>query len=444
MLKVSTNRRFLVHDDGTPFFYLGDTAWELFHRLTRDEAADYLQNRATKGFTVIQAVVLAEFDGIHVPNAQGDTPLLDDDPATPNEAYFQHVDAVVEQAAALGLHIGMLPTWGDKWNLEWGKGPQIFTPDNARVYGAWLGRRYADAPVIWILGGDRPVANDEHRAIIAAMAEGLREGDGGRHLITFHPAGKQASAQYFHDAPWLDFNMVQSGHDRNHPNWEMIERDYARTPPKPCMDAEPGYEDHPSGFRLDNGYLDDYDTRKALYWSLFAGAHGHTYGCHVVWQFWHPARKAVNNVRRPWREAIDLPGAAQVQHARALLLSRPYFSRIPDQTLIVSENGVATKHLQATRADDGSYALVYTPTYNPFEVDLANLAGPTLSAHWFDPRTGLVRRIGDIANSGTHTFTPPEGGPDWVLVLDAADRRFPTPGTVVLPDRDAPSLTSQP
>ena len=31
--RVSDNRRFLLDQFGKPFFYLGDTAWELFHRL---------------------------------------------------------------------------------------------------------------------------------------------------------------------------------------------------------------------------------------------------------------------------------------------------------------------------------------------------------------------------------------------------------------------------
>jgi len=59
-LKVGENQRFLVYEDGRPFFYLGDTAWKLFHRLTREEADRYLENRAKKGFTVIQAVAIAE------------------------------------------------------------------------------------------------------------------------------------------------------------------------------------------------------------------------------------------------------------------------------------------------------------------------------------------------------------------------------------------------
>src|SRR6187455_1288744 len=83
-LKVSSNKRFLVHADGHPFLYLGDTAWELFHRLDREEADRYLQNRAAKGFTVIQAVVLAELDGLRTPNAYGHAPLKNNDPGQPD------------------------------------------------------------------------------------------------------------------------------------------------------------------------------------------------------------------------------------------------------------------------------------------------------------------------------------------------------------------------
>jgi hypothetical protein len=431
MLKVSDNRRFLVHEDGSPFFYLGDTAWELFHRLTLDEAEHYLTNRASKRFTVIQAVVLAEIDGLHVPNMNGDLPLIDDDPTRPNEAYFVHVDRVVELAASLGLHIGMLPTWGDKWNKKWGVGPEIFTPENARAYGAWLGRRYADKPIIWIVGGDRSIENENHLLIVRGLAEGLREGDGGSHLITMHTWGPHSTSEYVHEETWLDFHTCQSGHARNSPNWRFIEADYALTPTRPCMDAEPGYEDMPESIRnLDGGYLDDWDARKALYWALFAGAHGHTYGCNPVWQMWRPGRQQLIWPRRPWYEAMHLPGSGQMQHARALLLSRPFLERIPDQSLIVSEVGTGTHHVRATRDSAGRYALIYLPAGDPVELDLSKLAGETLAGYWYDPRTGAARSIGVLRKQERTTFTPPQGGLDWVLVLDDVNSGFLAPGSV--------------
>jgi len=430
MLKVSDNRRFLVQDDGTPFFYLGDTAWELFHRLSYSEAEGYLRDRAAKRFTVIQAVTLAEIDGLHTPNMNGDMPLHDDDPTRPNEAYFAYVDKVVDLAASLGLYIGMLPTWGDKSNQKWGVGPEIFTPPNARIYGRWLARRYADRPIIWIVGGDRPIESETHLLILRALAEGLREGDGGSHLITMHTWGPHSTSEYVHDESWLDFHTCQSGHARNSANYRFIEADYARQPLRPCMDAEPGYEDMPDNIRnLDGGYLDDWDVRKAIYWALFAGAHGHTYGCNPVWQMWQPGRKALIWPRRPWYEALHLPGSGQVQYARALIESRPFLSRIPDQSLIASDAGEGTHHVQATRDRAGTYALVYLPAGDAVELDLSKLPAGKLRAYWYDPRTGAAQRIGILQREDRMRFTPPDGGLDWVLALDDPAAGYPAPGS---------------
>ncbi len=230
-LKISDNHRYLVYEDGRPFFYLGDTAWELFHKLNREEAVRYLEDRARKQYTVIQAVVLAELDGLHTPNPYGHQPLKNDDPTQPNEEYFRDVDFIVKAANQRGLFIGMLPTWGDKWNQKWGKGPVIFNPQNAEAYGEWLGRRYKEASIIWILGGDRPVENDEQKEIIRAMARGLKKGDGGAHLMTFHPMGGSSSSQYFHEDAWLDFNMRQNGHVAEFTGrYDQTLADYQRTP----------------------------------------------------------------------------------------------------------------------------------------------------------------------------------------------------------------------
>ena len=346
-LKVSDNNRYLVRADGSPFFYLGDTAWELFHRLNREQAGAYLEDRAQKGFTVIQAVALAELDGLNDPNPYGHRPLIDNDPTKPDvkdgpqNDYWDHVDYIVDKAASLGLVIGMLPTWGDKWNKKWGAGPVIFTPDNAGQYGEWLGKRYRDKPIIWILGGDRPVETDEQREIIRAMAAGLARGDEGRHLMTFHPVGGQGSSAWFHQDPWLDFNMRQNGHVVQY-RGDQTRADYDLQPTKPVIDGEPIYEDHPIAFNArENGHSISADVRRPLYWDLFSGAFGHTYGHHSVWQMWAPGRQPVNGPLLPWYEAIKQPGASQMQYGRRLIESRPFLSRIPDDSIIVSD-AVAT------------------------------------------------------------------------------------------------------
>lgn len=432
-----------------PVFWLGDTAWELFHRLTREEATHYLDTRARQGFTIVQAVALAELDGLGTPNAYGHLPLIDLDPTRPDvhdgaaDDYWDHVDFIVRAANERGLFIGLLPTWGDTWNKKWGRGPEIFTPENARVYGEWIGRRYREAAIVWILGGDRPVETERHRRIIEAMARGFRSGDGGTHLITFHPVGGHGSSEWFHDADWLDFNMRQNGHDISfHPRYAQTRADYDRTPVKPVLDGEPVYEGHPIAFKAaDHGISLASDVRRPLYWDLFSGACGHTYGHHAVWQMWTPERKPVNQPIMPWREALLEPGAEQMRHARRLLESRPFFSRIPDDTLIVPHPvphlspGAGLRRLVATRDADGAFAMVYTPGGRPFEVDLEKLSGATVRAWWFDPRTGAAELAGEFPRVGRRTFAPPTPGEllDWVLVLDDAAKGFAPPGTALSP-----------
>ena len=326
-VQVSRNGRFLVTETGEPFFWLGDTAWELFHRLTREEAALYFANRQQKRFNVVQAVILAELDGLHRPNVYGERPLLDDDPTRPNEAYFAYVDDLIQMAADRGLYVGLLPTWGDKVTPLWGVGPSVFDEENARVYGRFLGERYRDQTnIIWILGGDRPAVTDEadYRPVWRAMAAGINEATGGLTLMTYHPMGGHSTSAWLHNELWLDVNMMQSGHGagRDTPVWERIERDYSLRPVKPTLDAEPNYEDHPVSpwptWDPANGFFRDHDIRKQVYRSVFAGGCGVTYGHHAIWQMYAPGRRLMNQPpgyeEYDWREALDRPGAQQAQH----------------------------------------------------------------------------------------------------------------------------------
>jgi hypothetical protein len=430
LLKVSSDGHFLVYSDGTPFFYLGDTAWELFHRLDRDEIDTYLRNRAGKGFSVVQATVVSYL----APNAMGDLPLQEKDPLRPNEAYFRHVDYGVNRAEDLGLFVGMLPTWGHFWSSN---SPEltIFTPENAREYGRFLGKRYVDKPIIWILGGDHNIKNDRERSIIETMALGLREGDGGNHLITFHPRGPGQSSECLHDAEWLDFNMSQSSHGaHDHDNGLFAEHDYALAPAKPTVDGEPRYETLQVGFyfagfnRLDR--FDDYDCRQAAYWSILAGACGHTYGHNSVFQLWAPGRKPILSASIPWQEALDNPGAYQMGVVRRLLESRPFQELVPNQSIIKDGSMTGGGKIRAAVARDSSFAIIYSPRGESFTVDKSMIHGTQVKEIWFDPRYGIADEILTSDTFGIQTYTPPTSGRgnDWVLVVENADLNWPLPG----------------
>ena len=270
--------------DGEPFFWLADTAWELFHRLDERQAETYLDFRKAQGFNVVQAVVLAELDGIHSPNANGDLPFTDLEHWEYNEAYFSHVDRIISMAEHRGIHMALLPTWGDKlFKNSWGIGPEIFNPERAYAYGKWIGNRYKDRKnLIWVLGGDRnPRDNSDDLEVWNQMAKGILETQNPENpiLITFHPqpAEPGGSSNWFHQAEWLSFNMHQTGHCPDQPTYQKIAHDLSLSPQKPTIDGEPMYEEHPKCFNAKElGYSEAADIRRIMYWNVFAGAAGQT------------------------------------------------------------------------------------------------------------------------------------------------------------------------
>jgi hypothetical protein len=468
-IRVSSNQRFLVNKDGTPFFWLGDTAWELFHRLTREEIGEYLETRRQQGFNVIQAVALAEFNGIRQPNRYGDVPLINEDPtqlavtpgSDPNNDdaydYWDHVDFVIAKAAEKGMYMGLLPTWGDKVAHLWGDGPLIFDDKNAEVFARTLAARYSKSwNVIWILGGDRPAVYEsdrdgtkksyDDRPIWNAMARGVESVVGKEAFITYHPwGGDKSTTQYIHNEPWLDMNAFQSGHgSREAKAWDLVTRDLTYQPVKPTLDMEPCYEDHPVNpwdgkWTRQRGYFNAYDVRARIYRSVFAGGCGVTYGHHQIWQFLNSELNPPINIGDTiigWRKAMQAEAAGQLKYLKALMLSRPYMTRSMDAGLIKSDAGSTYKdQVIAMREDDGACAMIYLPQNKPVTVNLYMLTGATKRTWWFDPRTGKSL-TGPAGRGREFTFTPPKDGMDWVLVIEDETRRFKAPGTVALTGKE--------
>jgi hypothetical protein len=435
-LKVSDNQRFLVTEDGRPFFWMADTAWELFHRCNREEAIMYLNKRAQQGFNVIQAVALAEIDGLNTPNPYGEVPLINNDPSSPNEQYFNHVDFIIKKADSLGIYVALLPTWGDKLFKErWGVGPEIWNVNNAKNFGAWIGNRYKDHDnIIWILGGDRnPRKNTDDAEVWNQLAEGIAEAAGGYEntLMSFHP--QSSSSIWFHQQNWLDFNMHQTGHCPNQGTYKHINHDYHLQPTKPTLDGEPLYEDHPNCFNAKElGHSIPEDIRRIMYWNVFAGALGQSYGCHDVWQMYQLDKTPINQPLRPWPLALDLPMANQVKHLKNLFLSRPFLSRIPDQSMVVDDQADNNDNVSATRDKEGSYAFFYFPTGKRTKLRLTALGGEKLNSWWYDPRTGVAFEGPSLTDKEFVDISPPSQGvgQDWVLVLDALSRNYGRPGQI--------------
>jgi len=458
-LAVSANGHYFVTPDGDPFFWLGDTAWELIHATTADEADYYLTTRARQGYTVIQTVVLGEIEGVTRPTPDGRTPFIGNDPSKPDPAYFERVAAIVDRADQLGLYVALLPAWGDKMTAPWGAGPRLFTPDNlpaARAYGRYLGQCLkGHRNIIWMLGGDRPSHVDtqspvwlqsavkdagfpvpvDWRPVWAAMADGIKEGWGADPLVAYHPPGGVATSQELSDAAWLDIDGTQSGHGVGHdvPVWETITRDFTSPHPKPTLDLEPNYEDHPYNpwprWDAGTGYFDAYDVRKQTYRSVFAGAAGVTYGHHSVWGFVGGRNDVMNHAKMDWIIALQRPGGREMVFLRNLIESRPQLDRIPDDGLILKGQDYGGLHMVATRDNAGTYAFVYFPLNDrKATIDLSRLKAGPVKAWWYDPRTGAAHPLATYDGQASLDVESPPFGPDWVLVLDSVAAKYAPPG----------------
>ena len=437
-LKVADNKRFLCHENGTPFFWLGDTGWLLFQKLTVEEAEIYLEDRRKKGYNVIQAVVL---HGVHPVNAYGEAAFEDfkstewsnilRQPYNPNSYnYWNNMEHIVDLAAQKGLYIALVPMWGSiakKLDL---KGSDI------QEYSKWLALRYKEKPnIIWINGGD--IRGSDHMEVWKTIGNTIKENDP-NHLMTFHPFGRTQSSIWFHDAAWLDFNMFQSGHRRydqqtlnreddvfaaewkGEDNWRYVQEDYAKEPKKPTIDGEPSYEGIPQGLHdPSEPYWTADDCRRYAYWAVFAGAFGHTYGNNAVIQMHKPGHGKGNyGVKNYWYEAIHDPGSSQMQYLKNLILSESFYDRVPDQAIIAGENGEKYERLIATRGQN--YTFIYTYTGRRMLIRMGRISGDEVDAWWYNPRDGKRKFIGSFDNSGVREFDPPgrkKNGNDWVLVL---------------------------
>jgi len=495
-LHVSDNGRFLVYSDGEPFFWMGDSAWGIFRnsffaptRATIDgvEVAqllpleEYFSIRAEQGFNVVQTQLVPlpqSLDGIVEPmdedrNAHGHLafeggnsgdftrPIVtENSEAESVNDYWDYVDGVIDLAFAHDFHVAIVPAW----NNHLDQGNPIFTDSEvAYEYGRWLGERFASRNdgIIWLLGGDGVVNHQVTQLDIDrnyAMAEGITDGvmgvddfngdaDYDATLMSFHPKGggqSSADLEDYHNAPWLDFNMIQTSAFIRHDNYDDVAKDFELTPTKPTFDGEASYEYSLSFESYDgDSRVQAWHTRRAAYWAVLAGGFGHTYGHRNLVHFNMGGQVAARGADGAWFDSLDAEGARDMIHLRNLILSRPMLDRSPDQLLIVGDEGSGTidqvNRVQAARGARGDYAFVYTTNGRSIRANLSRLSSDELRAFWFNPRNGLTYEVSKVeisegalsAASSETVFDPPgEVGDDadWVLVVDDGAAGFPPPG----------------
>lgn len=445
-LQVSANHRYLQHADGTPFYYQGETGWLLPERLTRDEAAYYLNRCHQAGYNVVQ---IQTINGVPTTNIyaqyshnpknlydfscfdRSDTSSLS--PLT--YTYWDHMDYIVKTAEARGIYIGMVCIWGGL--VKNGS----MNVDQAKIYGKFLADRYKDSPnIIWIIGGD--CRGDVKPEVWGTLAHTIKSIDK-NHLMTYHPFGRTSSVTWWNNSDWLDFNMFQSGHRRygqrkgdgdnkdvtglEEDNWRYAEFALSQTPLRPVLDGEPSYERIPQGLHdATQPKWQACDVRRYAWWSVLGGSCGHTYGHNSLMQFARPGVGAAYDPEAiPWYEALNDDGFNQMQYVHSLMLQLPYFERIPDQSVFVGSYGEKYDRPIASRGKD--YIVAYSYVNQPLTIDLTKISGKKKDAWWYSPKDGSFTYIGQFDNSKSQLFSnqyPYGAGYDIVLVIVDSEKDY--------------------
>ena len=393
-IKVSDNGRYFVDQEGKPVFWLGTTQWQLFREYKIEEARTILERTADKGFAFAQVMLMGVGDGTK-PNVYGQKPWINDNPLTPNEAYFQNVDAVVQIANENGVVISM--------TLYHQRYRNCITVENSRAWAKWLAKRYKDIPnIVWSM---TPEAKKEFIPVLRELAAGLHEGDGGYHLITFKPDPAPYSSSFIHKESWLDFNSMQT--------WKSVEliypmvtQDYNLKPIKPVLMAEGAYE-HGSEYGFDVSPL---WIRRQAYYSYLAGAH-HTYGHNDSWR-----------VLSTWKQALDAPGAVQLRILKKVFLDlSEWWYLVPDQSIFATGGQTRGQILNlAARHKDCKWVMVYLGSKASFSIKMDKIITAKVNVRWIDPKTGSSTAAGSFSNTGTQYFSTPEGWEDAILMLESS------------------------
>ncbi len=427
-VKVSSlNPRILVDQNNAPFLLVGDSPHSLIVNLSEADAASYLADRRTNGFNSLWVELLC----VPYTGGRADGSMLDGtlpftgtipgtssyDLTTPNEAYFSHVDRIINMAATNGIQVmldpidtaGLLQTALDNGASK------------CRAYGQYLGNRYKNFPnLIWLNGNDFQnwgTAADD--AVFTAVAQGIKDNDP-NHLQTVELNYYASSS--LDDPNWVPLVGLNLAYTY-YPTYAEVLYAYQQSTNIPVFMGEAYYE-----LEVNDAGLGESGTpgilRRQEYWTMLSGAAGQMYGNDYVWQF-----------KSGWLANLDTAGVTQLNSMTKLFSSRAWYNLVPDvnHTVVTSGYGTfennsgtigADTYLTAASTPDGTLAIAYMPTVRTITANLAKFSSK-VSARWYDPASGAYTPItgSPFSNTGTQNFAPPgnnsAGDTDWALVLEA-------------------------
>ena len=418
-LRLSDNRRYFEHADGTPFFWLADTVWcgPLLSDLK--DWNIFLKDRLWKEFTAIQFVMTQW--RMTKTDADGNPTFLGKNKVAVNPPYFQRLDKYMDAINDAGFLAVPVLLWAIRGNDN----PGYYLPEDQKIVLAeYMIARYGAHQVIWFLGGDGNYSG-KNAETWKRIGRAVFNKDQHR-LATMHVRGRSWVGKEFRNEPWFSFIGYQSGHGDDEKTFRWLNQgppgtEWNNKPNLPVINIEPNYEAH-------NGYTyrkvhNDHSVRRAAYWSLLVSpTAGVTYGGQGIWG-WHtkvqvPAAHGSTGLGSPWYIAKDLPGALSMKYLHQFFKSIEWWRLVPAQEIIIEQPGKkdASKFIAAAKSKEGDIVVVYLPEGGSVTLKTDSL-NKNATARWYHPRTGGWLDAGKVEKS-SQTFKTADRN-DWVLLIEA-------------------------
>ena len=410
-LRVSGDGRRLMHPDGEPFFWLGDTWWYCPSTLCPIDGSSSPQiasmfkhlvdKRVKQGFTVAQIAFVG-------PRANGSDLFNPAKWTDADVAAWKDVDAYFRYAADSGLLLAVAIGWHGSFDR--------MTIAELKQLWRYVVARYGAFPVTWILVGEYNFQKDYRRVRkVLELGDYVKSIDPYRRAMSVHPWQFQGDDRQAWRAPWADFIMIQGGHGAEIPL--RVYRDaFAQVPPKPFIESEARYE----GIL---GQTSARQVRNAAIRAFQSGAAGFSYGAHGLWyptqgpedqRFFEEWGKA-----SPWWEALNFPGASHMGSIRACYQTARWWTLAPDvDALVIPPSQSDWQNVLIARDDIGGYVAYLPPGHRPDPVVLRDRASDrAYEAWWCDPITGNRQAANINRREGGMSLPPAPTREDWLFFI---------------------------
>ena len=443
LVTISSDGKHLVNSiAGRPVFLTGDSPQLLSIMLSNADVNTYLQDRAARGFNAIWVISTDQLDQTSPPkDFFGNVPFDGAWFTNPDPAYWAHQDSVIQAAQALGITVFLMPSFvgnndGNVYDTPAYRASSVAT---IQGYGTFIGNRYKGFNnIVYVLGGDYNPTDATIKPKLEALAAAIAAADP-NHLITIEGCqncGAPLSTTPYTSStipPWLGTNWTDTTQANAVASCQAA---FSSNPFLPPFEGEDWYE-------LEHG-ITGFQARQEGYWEVLSGCYvGRLFGNGPIWSFNAPH---AGDTSPSWQSQLSSPGSLGEQFMGQLMRSREHWLMVPDtnHTVLTAGFGSGPTLSVAARSSDGQTVIAYfsdgNATAKTISMSSIVSSSSTAVAWWYAPLTGAATLIGTFPNSGSQSFTAPDGN-DWVLVIDddAANLGAPGGGTGNNP---VPSITS--